>query len=25
PEWEPLASYPHIQAQKMEWLATDRN
>jgi len=25
PEWEPLASHPHIQVQKMEWLATDRN
>jgi ribosomal protein S18 acetylase RimI-like enzyme len=21
PEWEPLASHPHIQVQKMEWLA----
>jgi ribosomal protein S18 acetylase RimI-like enzyme len=22
PEWEPLASYPEITVQKMEWLAT---
>ena len=22
PEWEPLESHPHIQVQKMEWLAT---
>ena len=21
PEWEPLESHPHIQVQKMEWLA----